>query len=137
MEWLDSLIKANTVVLALFGISIFGAMVKFLKWIRMHAKAKESARKEEVEQEVKLRQEEKDLVNRRLEGLEKANVAILHNKIYRQCDHHLTDGYITIDDLDDLSYLFNAYKSLGGNGTGEVLYNKVKSLPNKKQKEGK
>lgn len=137
MEWLDSLIKANTVVLALFGISIFGSMVKFSKWIRTHAKAKESARKAEAEERVKVRKEEKDLVNRRLEGLEKANVAILHNKIYRQCEQHLLEGFITIDDLDDLSYLFNAYKSLGGNGTGETLYNKVKNLPNKEMKEGK
>lgn len=119
MEWF---LEVNSLILTIFGVGFFGLLTQFFKWIRKHAKIKEIAR-----------QEEKDLVNRRLVGLEKANVAILHNKIYRQCDEHLSDGFITIDDLDDLSYLFNAYKALGGNGTGEVLYNKVKELPNRKE----
>lgn len=84
-----------------------------------------------------IRKQEKELVDRRLKSVEFANLAILHNKIYRQCAEHLDAGFISIDDLDDLEYLFNAYKNLGGNGTGETLYNKVKNLPNNMKKEGK
>jgi hypothetical protein len=73
-----------------------------------------------------------DQIDLRLKSLEYSNVAILHNKIYRQCGDHLADGFISIDDLDDLGYLFKAYKALGGNGTGETLYNKVKDLPTRK-----
>lgn len=79
-----------------------------------------------------IRKQEKELVDKRLKSVEYANLAILHNKIYRQCAEHLDANFITIDDLDDLEYLFNAYKNLGGNGTGETIFNKVKALPNKK-----
>lgn len=91
----------------------------------------------QLQEKNKIRKQEKELVEKRLKSVEFANLAILHNKIYRQCSDHLDVGFISIDDLDDLEYLFSAYKNLGGNGTGETLYNKVKNLPNKETKEGK
>lgn len=39
-------------------------------------------------------------------------------------------GYITKDEYEDLvTYLYNPYKDLGGNGTAELVINKVKQLP--------
>ena len=78
-----------------------------------------------------IRKQEKEMTNERFKLLERASVAMLHNKIYKQCSEHLDAGFISVDDLDDMEYLFKAYKGLGGNGTGETLYNKVKGLPNK------
>lgn len=121
MEWLGKLQEFNSLLILIFGggFSALGGLVV-----------------SQLKKRTAIRVEEKELVNKRLKALEYSNVAILHNKIYRQCADHLTDGYITIDDLDDLGYLFRAYKDLGGNGTGETLYNKVKALPNIKLKEG-
>lgn len=56
-------------------------------------------------------------------------VGLLHHDIYQLCNHYLAAGYISTDDLDDLNYLFRSYKALGGNGTGEALYNRVLELP--------
>lgn len=117
MEWLDKVQELNSVLLLFFGGGISFFLKEFLK---------------QLKERNELLLAEKELVNTRLKTLELSNVAILHNKIYRQCADHLDAGFISIDDLDDLGYLFKAYKSLGGNGTGETLYNKVSALPNKK-----
>lgn len=58
-----------------------------------------------------------------------ALVAMLHHEIYDLCNAHLSMGYISTDDFDDLGYLYRSYKALGGNGTGERLYEKVAALP--------
>lgn len=55
-------------------------------------------------------------------------VGLLHHEVYMLCNRYIETGYISTDDLDDLNYLFRSYKALGGNGTGEVLYNKVLQL---------
>lgn len=47
------------------------------------------------------------------------------------CHKHIKEGWISIDDLEDLDkYLYQPYKSMGGNGTAELLMEKVNGLPN-------
>lgn len=47
------------------------------------------------------------------------------------CHKHIKAGWISIEDLEDLDkYLFQPYKHMGGNGTAELLMEKVNSLPN-------
>lgn len=72
----------------------------------------------------------KEQTENRFKRLESANVAILHDKIYKQCSQFLEEGWISIDDLENLEYLWRGYRDLGGNGTGETLYKKVLKLPN-------
>lgn len=55
--------------------------------------------------------------------LEKAVLAMLHDKIYEKAERYIKRGAITIRDLDNLRYLYLPYKGLGGNGTGEQLFN--------------
>ena len=56
-------------------------------------------------------------------------LAILHDRLYQACQFYLKRGYCTIDDRDNLEYMFRPYKALGGNGTGEELYNRCLALP--------
>lgn len=57
-------------------------------------------------------------------------------KLMEQCNKYLDQGWVSIEDLADLEkYLYTPYKKLGGNGTGEMLYNKVNALPNKEVKD--
>ena len=125
MEWLEKLLEVNSVIAAVFGAGILLTTKKLVKGLLDYLKNK---------QNIKIAEQAK--TENRFKGLEKAMVAMLHNKLYRQCEVHLTEGFISIDDLDDLDYLFTAYKNLNGNGTGETLYNKVKVLPHKKMKVG-
>ncbi|EOT42593.1 hypothetical protein ACVN9X_03105 [Enterococcus dispar] len=78
-------------------------------------------------------QSSRERTEERFRVLEYANVAILHDKIYKQCTVFLEDGWISVDDMENLEYLWRGYKKLGGNGTGETLYKKVLLLPNVKE----
>lgn len=56
-------------------------------------------------------------------------LAILHDRLYQACQYYLRKGYCSIDDRDNLEYMFRPYRALGGNGTGEELYNRCLALP--------
>lgn len=64
----------------------------------------------------------------------KAILALLHDKLYYLCAKHISVGYITVDELDNLTYLFEPYKDMGGNGTCEHLYGECVKLPKKKER---
>lgn len=54
--------------------------------------------------------------------------ALLHDRIIQKCKYHLSEGYITDDDLDEIYYMNKPYKELGGNGTVKVMIGKVEKL---------
>jgi hypothetical protein len=56
-------------------------------------------------------------------------LALLHDRLYQACQYYLKQRYCSIDDRDNLEYMFRPYKKLGGNGTGEELYNRCMALP--------
>lgn len=121
MIFLDKLIEVNSILVALTGGGILVLLTRLVRVIKN--------KNEQRSQAIKAKDEQ---INTRLNSLEKANLAMLHNKVYTQCQTHLDNEFISLEDLDDLDYLFSAYKHLGGNGTGETIYNKVKELPNKR-----
>ena len=60
---------------------------------------------------------------------EAAVKALAHDSFHRQCRELLAQESITEDDLENLNYLYDAYKSLGLNGTGEELYKRCLKKP--------
>ena len=56
-------------------------------------------------------------------------LSLLHDRIYQACQYHIVNGHISVQDLDNLEYLYRGYSGLGGNGTGKELYKRCKSLP--------
>ena len=61
-----------------------------------------------------------------------ALIALLHDRIYTLAENYILSGFITFEEFDNLSYLYKPYKDLGGNSTGEDLYDKCKKLPRMK-----
>jgi len=55
-------------------------------------------------------------------------LAILHDSLYRTCQYFLQKGAISIQDLDNLEYMYKSYRKLGGNGVCEELYERCKRL---------
>lgn len=55
-------------------------------------------------------------------------VAILHDRIYAECKRCIAEDAVTIEEMRNIEYLYNAYHALGGNGTGTELYNRAKAL---------
>lgn len=58
----------------------------------------------------------------------KAQIASLHDRVYEEGERLIKQGWVTIDELNNFQYLFDAYQGLGGNGTGEVIYTHVSKL---------
>ena len=62
-------------------------------------------------------------------ALERAVLAILHDKIYERAERYIMRNGITLDEFDNLKYLYEPYKELGGNGTGKELFDRCSKLP--------
>lgn len=118
-ELLDKLLQINSFLVAV-GVGSIAAI-----WRAIYKQVKKS--RSDAAEQAKLAQ---DATEKRFQNLEYANVAILHDKLYKLCKEFIEKGWIPLDDLDNVQYLWRAYQGLGGNGTGEILYNKVLELPN-------
>ena len=60
--------------------------------------------------------------------LKEGMIAILHDRLYHLCTKFIEKGEITVDELENLEYLYKSYNNLGGNGTGTALFNRCKDL---------
>lgn len=57
-------------------------------------------------------------------------LGLAHDRICDLCLEFIRQGSITSDDYENLiKYLYEPYKTLGGNGTAERLIAEVKKLP--------
>ena len=66
-------------------------------------------------------------LTKRLKAKSAEDTAI-HDRLYNECTAWILRGYITVEALKNIEYLYSAYHALGGNGTGTELYNRVKAL---------
>lgn len=60
--------------------------------------------------------------------MENGLMALLHDRIYLLTESYIEQGEITVEELDNLKYLFEPYENLGGNGTAKELYERCKRL---------
>ena len=50
-------------------------------------------------------------------------------RLIQLCKHHLAQGFMTEDQMDQLSEFFKIYEALGGNGQAKEYYDRTKKLP--------
>ena len=62
-------------------------------------------------------------------SLEEGVKALLHDRIYSECEKQLQQDFIRRDDYENLQYLYKPYRALGGNGTCERLMNEIDKIP--------
>lgn len=101
---------------------LFGVIVSVLSVSVKHLFTKMKKERTEREEKSKAESAEQSLLK---EGV----LALLHDRIYLACQYHIQNKGISVQDLDNLEYLYKGYRGLGGNGTGEVLYKRCKALP--------
>lgn len=102
MDWL----KAVAGAVAMAFITIASAVIKHL-WNRQRA---QTIRQTAIEN-----------------GLQ----ALLHDRIFSIYAECRDKKFATVDDIRNLDYLYQPYRALGGNGTGQELYERVKKMPDK------
>lgn len=61
--------------------------------------------------------------------MKEGSLAILHDRLYQVCRFYIHQGWIDVESMKNVEYLYDSYHDLGGNGTGTELYNRVNSLP--------
>lgn len=106
-------------------IGLVGVIWKGIKAVQVWADAKKKAKHKEIEI-LEDHQKEQDV---HLVLFSNALVALLHYQVYTLATQMIDKGEVTYEDLDELDYCYKPYRALGGNGTGEKLYNKVQELP--------
>ena len=62
-------------------------------------------------------------------AIKQGMLALLHDGLFRACSIALTKGRINVDEMDNINYLYKPYATLGGNGTGKRLFERVNQLP--------
>lgn len=66
---------------------------------------------------------------------QKMLLGLAHDVLYKRLEYYLARGYVTVDELENLEYMFVPYKQLHGNGTCERLYEAVYQLPHERKVE--
>ncbi len=65
----------------------------------------------------------------RQDAVEEGVKALLHDRIYQGYADCLKKGYASVEDIENLEYLYQPYHALGGNSTGTELFERVKKMP--------
>lgn len=76
----------------------------------------------ESEAQKKIRLKEEAERQERINTLETAVLAILHDRLLQSLVYFLKVKEITSDEMDNIKLMYEAYKKLGGNGTIKILY---------------
>ena len=62
-------------------------------------------------------------------------MGLAYSEIIRRSEAYIERGYVSTDEYNELNrYLFEPYRSMGGNGTAEKLIREVQNLPTKGEK---
>lgn len=64
-----------------------------------------------------------------IEKIKAGELASLHDQVYQEGRQLLKQGWASIDDIDNFIHMYQPYRDLGGNGTGEVMGIRVMDLP--------
>jgi len=63
----------------------------------------------------------------------RALLGLLHENLMDKCRFYIKQGCISVEEYEDLQhYIYEPYRDLGGNGTGERALSEVNKLPLKK-----
>ena len=58
-----------------------------------------------------------------------SDLILLKDRIMNVCRRAIADGHISIGTREDIVEMYECYKSMGGNGTGKLIYDETMKLP--------
>lgn len=137
----DDLLKLNGVIMSLTGFGILGLVGAVMRLIRKNYK-EIKVRNEKLDQIVSVQESiQTKIAQLESQGIKRqqASIASLHDRIYSIYDEILVNrspAYVTIEELSNLEYLWDAYRGLGGNGTGQEMYERILQLEIRKVMRG-
>ena len=60
--------------------------------------------------------------------------AILHDRLFAAHAYYMAQGYCPLNDKKNITYNYEPYAALGGNGTGKSAYEDIMGLPTAPEK---
>ena len=67
--------------------------------------------------------------SKKQEALEKGVRSLLRDRIVQSCAKYSKQGNVPIEELDNVTNMYTAYKDLGGNGATKNIYERFLNLP--------
>jgi hypothetical protein len=133
MEWLASLSKVGLPTIILVVAGLIG-LVKFIeqsyKWIKSKFLYFYNRKKKNENLVQNVDKHDKDITEIKESQLALSNgmQILLKENLKKLHKEYMDRGSITSDELDDYTFQYNTYHSLGGNGTGTKYYKDVTDL---------
>jgi hypothetical protein len=115
---MDKIVHYSNLFKDFFNVAVGSLLIILVKRLMNRVKHRKELNKLVLEE-----------TNTRLSMLENALIALQHDRLYRLTEEYIERGYVSLDELDNLEYIYTSYKALGGNGSGERRYNLVQKLP--------
>ena len=127
------LTEISVIVGIISAVSALPIFKSISKWSRNRRQSKDERLTAAIEKANKpmiaaYEQEHRDTMER-LGKQENASLASLHDRIYQEGTRLLDKGWASVDEIDNFSHLYQPYRDLGGNGTGEAMFKRVMDLP--------
>ena len=126
------LLASGALTIFAFSEKMRSVLLKPFAWLflRPHQEIRSTMDERFVElntriEEVSERQETKIL---EMNAMSKGLLAILHDRVFQTCMYYIDKGEISGDELENLECLYNGYSGMGGNGTCEILFERVQKL---------
>lgn len=134
MEWLKEL---NTTLGDVLGVSLLALVLgagrifwKMYKELTKRNDQLDALLKGQVDLDTRL-----DSIEAQGRLRQEASLASLHDRIYSGYEIILKRGYVTMKELNNMEYLWKAYSALGGNGTGQKMYDRISQMDIRKEDE--
>lgn len=66
---------------------------------------------------------------KRQNAIENGLRSLLRDRVIQSCLKYTKQGHVPVEELDNITGMFEAYKGLNGNGAAEAIYKRFLTLP--------
>ena len=117
----------NEIYTAIISVCSSTAVFLIQSYIRDKKSKKEFVEQMKEMQAEQMKQTQSEQI-KQMDCIKEGVKALLHDKIIQKCEHYINIGKVTTEELEELEYLNEPYKALGGNGTVKAAMHKVHEL---------
>ena len=85
--------------------------------------------KKEIDQNTIHFQQEIQNLHQQMQKITTGDLILMRDRILQTCRYYISKGYITMPMRENLTEMYHCYQSMGGNGTGKLMYEQATQLP--------
>lgn len=116
------------IVITAVGASLVAVIGNIILFKMQRNANKEDKEEKKLKDRVEKIEKENKEQNRNYELIHESLLALLKDRLFQSCKFYISKGDISVEELENLTTVYKAYSSLGGNGTGKKLYESTQKL---------